>query len=138
MPNKLLKVSKELISSSLTTIFNQCIQKIIFPDDFKVRRVTPIFKSGDKEDLTITDPSRYPPTAARIFEKLLYDQLYKYFTDNEILSKTQWGFRSLHSTALALTNCTSDGLMNIDRGNVNVVVFLDKKRLLIPWITQYC
>ena len=58
--------------------------------------------------------------------------------DNEIVGKTQWGFRSLHSTALALSNCTSDWLVNIDRGNVNTVVFLDIKRLLILLITQYC
>ena len=51
MPNKLLKVSKELISSSLARIFNECIQKNIFPDDFKVVRVTLVFKSGDEEDL---------------------------------------------------------------------------------------
>ena len=86
-----------------------------------------------KRTLTITDP-----TVARIFEKLLYEQLYKYFTDNEILGKTQWGFRSLHSTALALNNCTSGWLLNIDRGNVNTVVFLDIKRLLIPLITLCC
>ena len=59
LPNKLLKVSEKLFSSYLRRIFNQCIQKNIFPDDFKVRCVAPIFKSGDKEDLTITDPSRY-------------------------------------------------------------------------------
>ena len=59
MRNKLLRVSKELFSSYLTRIFNQCIQKNIFPDDIKVRCVAPIFKSGDKRTLTITDPSRY-------------------------------------------------------------------------------
>ena len=48
--------------------------------------------------------------------------------DNEILGKTQKGFRSLHSTALALTKCTSDWSVNIDRGNVNTVVFLDLKK----------
>ena len=110
MPNKLLKVSKDLISSSLARIFNQCIQTNIFPDDFKVGRVTPIFKSGDKEDLNNYRPISVLPTVARIFEKLLYEQLYKYFMDNEILGKTQWGFRSLHSAALALNNCTSDWL----------------------------
>ena len=87
MRNKLLKVSKELISSSLARIFNQCIQTNILPDDFKVGRVTPIFKSGDKEDLNNYRPISVLPTVARIFEKLLYEQLYKYFTDNEILGK---------------------------------------------------
>ena len=48
--------------------------------------------------------------------------------DNEILGKTQWECRSLHFTTLALTNCISDWLVNIDRGNVNMVVFLDIKK----------
>ena len=128
MPNKLLKVSKELISSSLARIFNQCIQTNIFPDNFKVGRVTPIFKSSDKGDLNNYRPISVLPTVLAIFEKLLYEQLYKYLTDNEILCKTQWGFRSLHSVALALNNCTSDWLLNIDRGNVNTEVFLDIKK----------
>ena len=68
MPNKLLKVSKKLISSSLARIFNQCIQKNIFPDDFKVGRVAPIFKSGDKEDFNNYRPISVLPTVARIFE----------------------------------------------------------------------
>ena len=102
--------------------------KNIFPDDFKVGRVAHIFKSGDKQDLNNYRSILVLPTIARIFEKLLYDQLYKYFTDNEILGKTRWGFRSLHSTALAFTNCTSDWLVNIDRVNVNTVVFLDIKK----------
>ena len=128
MPNKLLIVSKEVISSSLAGIFNQCIQTNIFKDNFKVGCVTPIFKSGDKEDLAITDPSRYFQQLLRIFEKLLYEQLYKYFSVNDILCKTQWGFRSLYSVVLALNNCTSDWLLNIDRGNVNTVVFLNIKK----------
>ena len=108
MPNNLLKVSKELISSSLARIFNQCIQTNIFPSNFKVGCVTHIFKSGDKGGLNNYRPISVLPTVARIFEKLLYEQLYKYFSDNEILCKTQWGFHSLHSGALALNNCTSD------------------------------
>ena len=74
--------------------------KSIFPDYFKVGRATPIFKSGDKEDFNNYRPISVLPAVAIIFEKLLYDQLYKYFTDIEILGKTQWGFQSLHSTAI--------------------------------------
>ena len=48
--------------------------------------------------------------------------------DNEILGKMQWGFCSSHSTALALNNCTSNWLLNIDRGNVDTVVFLDIRK----------
>ena len=102
-------------------IFNKCIQKNIFSDDFKVGRVASTFKLGDKEDLNNYRPISLLPTAARIFENFLYDHLHKYFTDNEILGKT-------HSTTLALTNCTSDWLVNTDRSNANMLIFLDIKK----------
>ena len=47
---------------------------------------------------------------------------------NNILGDKQWGFRSLHSTALALIDWTKDWLINIDKGNSNFAVFLDIKK----------
>ena len=86
-------VNRPLISSFQTNIFQ---------GDFKIGPVPPIFKSGDKEDFSNYRPTSVLPTVARIFKKLLYDQFYKYFMDNEVLGNTQWGFRSLYSTTLGL------------------------------------
>ena len=47
---------------------------------------------------------------------------------NCILSRYQSGFRSLHSTVTALLEATDSWDMNIDRGFVNAVVFLDLKK----------
>ena len=44
LPNKLLKISKEKISSSLAGIFNQCIKRSTFPYDFKMGQVAPFSK----------------------------------------------------------------------------------------------
>ena len=38
------------------------------------------------------------------------------------------GFRSLHSTALALIDCSNNWLVNIDRGGINTTVLLDMKK----------
>ena len=38
------------------------------------------------------------------------------------------GFRSLHSTALALIDCSTNWLLNIDKGVTNLTVFLDIKK----------
>ena len=49
IPNKSLKLSKDIIASSSTTIFNACIKEIIFINDFKSGKVSPVFKSGRKD-----------------------------------------------------------------------------------------
>ena len=46
----------------------------------------------------------------------------------KVLSSQQWGFRSLHSTALALIDCSSNWLFNVDRGKNNLTVFFDIKK----------
>ena len=68
------------------------------------------------------------PTIARGFEKLIYNQLYQYFVNNKLLSNQQFGFRSLHSTALALSKTTNQWLLSLDKGCMNSVVFLDIKK----------
>ena len=91
---------------------------------------------GDSQDLESPgrdDLNNYRPisvllTIARVFEKLIYKQLYDYFTANNLLYNKQFGFRSLHSTALALGNLTNTWLLNIDNGKMNCVVFLDIKK----------
>ena len=128
VPNNLLKVASPVISPHLSEIFNQCIEYGIFPDDLKIGKVVPIFKSGKRDD-----PGNYRPISilsafARIFEKLLYEQLHKYFEDNNILGDKQWGFRPIHSTIHALQKSINNWLLNIDKGKTNAVIFLYLKK----------
>ena len=78
--NRLLKIASPAISSQLAVIFYQCIEQGIFPDDLKIGKVVPIFKSGKDKTLGTIKLSAF----SRIFERLLYHQLYKYFTDNNL------------------------------------------------------
>ena len=60
---------------------------------------------------------------AKVFERVVDNQLSSYLTENNILSKCQSGFRSFHSTVTALLKATD----NKDHGYVNAVVSLDLK-----------
>ena len=68
------------------------------------------------------------PVVAKVFERIIYDQLYDYFTVHKFISSHQSGFRPLHSTVTALLEATDSWAYNIDQGNVNAVVFLDLKK----------
>ena len=84
-----------------------------FPDDLKMAEVTPIFKGGDRDDLGSYRPISILPTVTRIFEKLIYDQMYAYFLNNDLLGDGQFG------------NVTNTWLLNLDSGSMSSVVFRD-------------
>ena len=65
---------------------------------------------------------------AKIFERIVYDQLHRYLTENKLLCCYQSGFRTLHSTVTALIEATNSWSLNVDRGFVDAVVFLDHKK----------
>ena len=135
----MLRECPDLIADSLTYIFNQSLLTGIFPDEWKSARVNPLYKnSGKRNDPTNYRPISVIPVVAKIFERVVYDQLYHYLTENCILSRYQSGFRSLHSTVNALLEATDSWAMNIDRSFVNAVEFVRfKKRLSTPSTTIF-
>ena len=135
--NKALKDSVDFTAPALKTIFSLSIHSKVYPNDPKIVKVTPVHKEGDKDDLNNCRPITVLPTIACVFEKIIYQQLYKYMTDNILLSEKQCGFRSLHSTAIALSKTMNHWLINIDKGNKNSIIFLDIKKHLIQEIIKY-
>ena len=55
----------------------------------------------------------------------MYDQLDNFLNSEEIISRQQSSFRSLHLTVTALLEDTDCWVFNIDRGYDNAVVFRD-------------
>ena len=98
IPCKLLKLALDIISPSLIFIFNRSIESGVFPDKLKSACVTPIIKKGVKTDTGNYRPISVLPVVAKIFEKTVYNQFYKFLSDNKLLCNSQSGFRSLHST----------------------------------------
>ena len=123
--NKILKNNSTYLSPFSEEPFNHSIGTNTFPDDFKVGKVAPMFKSGDKEDLNNYRPISVLPTIARIFERLLHNQLYDNLTANKLSGDEQYELRSLHSTTMALGKMSNQWLMNMDNGTLSAVVFLD-------------
>ena len=123
LSSRLIRECADLISPYISTIFNCCLTTGIFPDDWKLAKVTPIFKQGDRSDMNNYRPISVISGIAKVFERIIYNQLSSYLSENNILSQYQSGFRSFHSTMTALLEATDNWAFNIDRGYVNAVVF---------------
>ena len=125
---KIIKIAAPAISDSLTFIFNQALTLSSFPNEWKMARVIPLYKNGQRNIPGNYRPISVLPAISKIMERIMYDQLYNYLTKFELLSDSQFGFRKSHSTATALLDCTNDWYMNLDRKMFNLVVLIDLKK----------
>ena len=123
IPSKLLKIAMNVVAPSLTHIFNKSLCTSIYPKDWKMANVTPIYKNGAKRDL-----NNYRQISVISVVATIHDQFYHYLTSNELLTNCQSGFRAKHSTVTSLLETTNKWSINIDNGLLNGVVFIDLKK----------
>ena len=128
IPVRVLKIAAEILSPSLTAIFNRSFSMGIYPDDWKMARVLLIFKSGEKGVLSNYGPISIISAIAKMFGRLVYEQFYTYLTSNRLINSYQSGFRPTHSTLTSLLESTNNWCVNIDRGLLNGVVYIDLKK----------
>jgi hypothetical protein len=58
------------------------LQTTIFPDDWKLAKITPVLKDGNKHDCGNYRPISVISVVAKILEKLVYQQLKSFMTIN--------------------------------------------------------
>ncbi len=125
IPAKMLRIAADVIAPSLTYIFNLSLSTGEFVDDWKNARVTPIYKDGNRQIVGNYRPISVLPIISKIFEKEIFQQLYKYMNENNLISKFQSGFRPGYSTLSALIQMCDAWFNNMDNGELTGVVFLD-------------
>ena len=128
IPAKVLKIAAPIITESPTNIFNYAIINESFPFDWKIVRVTPISKNGRRDLLDNYRPISILPIISKLFEKILYEQLYEYLNSENLIFELWFGFRQRHSTTTALLDCTNEWFTNMDWGLSNLVVFLNLQK----------
>ena len=84
-----------LISKPLSEIINLSMTKGILPDQMKIAKVIPLFKSGDNNIYKNFRPVSILPSFSKILEKVVYNRLTDYLTKFNILNKNQQGKNTL-------------------------------------------
>ena len=125
LSTKILKYVGDVLSTSLCLLVNQSFVKGIFPTKLKIAKVKPLFKKDDNSLFENYRPISLLPAISKVFEKAAYYQIYEYFKSNELFHRSQYGFRSLHSTELAATELVDRVLEYFDKGDIVLSLFLD-------------
>ena len=111
----------------MAMLFNTSIETIIFPDLWKISRVAHIYK-GDRSEKSNYRLISVLPVISRLFERLVYNQLYQHLTGNNLLANEQSGFRALHSTLMSLLKNTDDLYSGLDNGQLVGLVLIDLEK----------
>ena len=122
---KLIKSIADGILLPVTLILNQSLITGIFPDSLKIAKVIPLYKKEDREL-----PDNYRPVSllnamSKIFERAAYNQLYKYFQDNDLFYKHQYGFRTAHSTELASIELIDQIFDDLNKKHNPIAIYMD-------------
>ena len=107
IPVVVLKHISPELSPILAKLFNCCLTEKCFPDIWKLSSVCPVFKNAGLRSA----PSQYRPISllsviSKLFEAVMNRRILGHLTKNNLLSDSQYGFRSARSTADALTVIT--------------------------------
>ena len=89
----MVKLCGHNLSVPLKIIFENIIKSGIFPDQWKEANVTPVHKKNDKQLITNYRPISLLPILAKIFERIIFTNLYNYLTANHLITQKQSGFR---------------------------------------------
>ena len=116
MPASILKQCIETYIDPLTYLVNLSINQGIFPDELKIAKVLPIYKSDDKQLIQNYRPISVLPFFSKNFEKIISNHLLNFIDTNNILYDNQFGFRKNNSTTHAIITLVERVSKALDTG----------------------
>jgi hypothetical protein len=105
IPASFLINTKDSISKILLLIFNQSLSVGHFPDFWKLALITPVFKSGFRDDIENYRGISILSVFSKIFDKLVVNQIKAVFT--ALIDKSQHGLENGKSTVTNLAEYSS-------------------------------
>ena len=114
-----------MISYPLTHIINLSLKTGDFPDQLKIAKVIPLFKSGDRNCIDNYRPISILPAFSKVFEKIISSRLINYLEKNNLLTEHQHGFRGQRSTESAVLQFVNNVYRNLEDKLHVAGVFID-------------
>ena len=120
-----LRSAAAVIAPVLALLCNACLTFGIFPSCLKISKVIPIFKAGDKTNVTNYRPISLQSFLSKILEKLAYSKTTDFLNHENVLIPTQYGFRKNYSTSHAIIDILSTCYDDIENKLYSGLVQLD-------------
>ena len=123
-----LKEIKIFTLDPLQKIFTSSMNSGIVPTNFKTANITPIHKSGSKEEISNYRPISLTSIPGKIQESIIRDKIYEYLIQNNLINDTQHGFMKNKSTTTNLLQFYDKIFQDYEEGRAVDIIFLDFKK----------
>ena len=121
----MLKLCSSEISKPLKMIFDNSMAAGKFPSSWKLANVQPVHKKNSRQLKSNYRPISLLPIFSKIFEKIIFDSMYGFLVENELISKHQSGFRPGDSTINQLLAITDEIFQSFENNAETRAAFLD-------------
>ena len=123
IPGRILKECAYEIAPSLTHLINLSLRVGCVPKDWKRANIVPVYKKGNKEDVTNYRPISLLSLVSKIAERCVFAPFYSFIAGN--IYPLQHGFVKGRSTVTQLLDTVHRITSAIDQGVQTDVAFLD-------------
>ena len=125
LPIKILRYLGEPLRVLLTSLFNFAISNNTFPSILKIGHITPIPKKGNLNNIKNYRPITIINSISKIFDAILYNRLYDFFSKNNLFSNYQFGFRRKRGIEQAAMNLIYEINSALQNDETCVAIFID-------------
>lgn len=125
---KIIKAIPENCINVLCYLFNTTIESNEFPKLLKHARITPIYKSGDKNNPLNYRAISILPIISKVFEHIMLEQISYFFNTNNIINKNQYGFLSKSNTTSACIGFVDNIQQSLDNKKFTACLSIDLKK----------
>ena len=102
----MIKICDVSIVEPLCMIYEKCLESGVYPSIWKRANIIPVHKKSSRHCKKNYRPISLLPIFGKIFEKIIFDSVYRHLCDNNVLTPHQSGFRPGDSTVNQLLSIT--------------------------------
>lgn len=124
----LIKQIIHIVAPLLASLYNGCLDLGVFPDVLKISKTVPVYKKGSCSELSSYRPISIIPVFGKIFESILFQQMYNYLESRSLLVPAQYGFRKHRSTVLAVESLLETILEAFEKKQATSLLLCDLSR----------
>ena len=105
---RMIKICDKSILKPLILLFENSIKSSYYPDIWKKSNIIPVHKKNDKQLVNNYRPISLLPIFGKIFEKIIFNRIYNFLSEENLLNNNHSGFRPSDSCVNQLLSITHE------------------------------